>query len=124
MNTREAAVTGGFYPKNKSELEEQLNSFLKELGSGKKSRCIVAPHAGYIYSGGIAAHSFNALQEAETFVVLSPNHTGLGEVISVSDASHWETPLGKVVVDAELRTALLEKIGVFPTIVTALLPLA
>ena len=112
MNVRESAVNGMFYPKQKQALERQISGFLKGLDSGgKKSAAIIAPHAGYTYSGKTAAIAFSELKKAETFVILGPNHTGLGKQISVSDADYWETPLGKIQVDSELRKKLLEGLG-------------
>jgi hypothetical protein len=112
MIVREAAVAGGFYPKEEAQLIKRLGSFFKGASKEKKSCCVIAPHAGYIYSGRIAACSFGALRKADTFMVLSPNHTGLGEMISVSDADFWETPLGRVAVDRGLRQVILEKLGI------------
>jgi len=89
-----------------------LKDFFKNLPKEPKSKCVIAPHAGYAYSGQTAAYSFNALQESKTFVILSPSHTGLGQAISVSDAAEWETPLGKVPIDSALREKLLQKLGI------------
>ena len=112
MSIREAAVAGSFYPGEREKLLAQLRGFFKGLAKDAGSSCVVAPHAGYIYSGKTAAYSFNAWGTADTFVILSPNHTGLGEIISVSDADCWETPLGKIAVDASLRETLLKKLGI------------
>jgi len=112
METREAAVAGSFYPRDKKQLEKMLCGFFKGLREEKKSGCIVSPHAGYVYSGGIAALAFNSLQETDCFVVLGPNHTGLGEPISVSDAGEWETPLGRVPVAGAEREKLLGALGI------------
>ena len=70
---------------------------------------LVAPHAGYVYSGRTAAAGYSVLAEdglPETFVILGPNHTGLGAAFSVSNAKYWETPLGSVEVDRELALAI------------------
>lgn len=112
MKTREAAVAGSFYPGSREALQEKLESLFEDLPKHEKAECVVAPHAGYDYSGKTAAHSFKALRESRTFVLLGPSHTGLGEPISVSDADFWETPLGKVPVDAKIRTTLLEKLEI------------
>ena len=112
METREAAVAGSFYPRDKKLLEKTLCGFFKGKREEKKSDCIVSPHAGYIYSGGIAALAFSSLQEADCFIVMSPNHTGLGEPISVSSADEWETPLGKIPVAAAEREKLLGALGI------------
>lgn len=108
-NTRSAAVAGMFYPAKKQALERQLNSLFKNIKGTEKSNAIIAPHAGYEYSGRIAALAFNCLEEAKTFVILGPNHTGMGAQISISTAGAWETPLGIVPVDKELRENLISQ---------------
>ena len=99
---RKPAVAGAFYPAEKGECERMLSAFKK--GAGKptvKSRSIVAPHAGWVYSGATAMRSFLALEKADTFVVLSPNHAGRGSAVSTS-AEDWATPLGVCKVDSAL----------------------
>jgi len=96
MATRQPAVAGMFYPDEKQALIKQLESLFKGIPKQEKARIVVAPHAGYDYSGRTAAYSHEALQENKTFVILGPSHTGLGPKISVSGASEWETPLGTV----------------------------
>jgi len=112
MATRMPAVAGVFYPEEEEKLSQQIEGFFKGIPKQKKTRCVVAPHAGYDYSGKTAAYSFNALQESKTFVILGPSHTGLGAEISVSDADSWKTPLGEVGVDVSLREKLLKKLGI------------
>lgn len=112
MEPREPVVAGAFYPKEKEKLWQQLQQFFKGLPAQKKTNCIIAPHAGYVYSGKTAAFAFNALQENRCFAILSPNHTGFGPAISISDAEEWETPLGRMQVDSKLREKLLAKLGI------------
>ena len=112
MNEREPAVAGAFYPRQKEILEKQLNGFFKGLKPGEKSSAVIAPHAGYEYSGKTAAIAFSALQKAETIAVLGPNHTGIGTHISVSNSDFWQTPLGKIQVNAGAREKLLQILGI------------
>lgn len=78
----------------------------------KSSERIIAgivPHAGYAYSGPCAAHLYSGIPKGtKTAVILGPNHTGLGSGISVSDADFWQTPLGKIELDAGLRSKILD----------------
>ncbi|WP_456420238.1 MEMO1 family protein [Methanocaldococcus infernus] len=111
---RYPAVAGLFYPSNPEELLEMIeNCYLHELGPKKLPSIgsysilgLVCPHAGYIYSGPIQAHSYLALSkhadpsEEITAVILGPNHTGLGSGVSVS-ADIWRTPLGDMEPDKE-----------------------
>jgi AmmeMemoRadiSam system protein B len=105
--TRQPAVAGMFYERT----ESALKSHLKELFSGTdkkegKSRIVVSPHAGYVYSGKTAAHAIASLREADKFIVLGPNHTGMGMEFSIMDSGSWETPLGKCDIDAKLAGKL------------------
>ncbi|MDR0900450.1 MAG: AmmeMemoRadiSam system protein B [Methanobrevibacter sp.] len=70
----------------------------------------IIPHAGYVYSGSIAAHAYYKLVETgfpKTFIILCPNHTGLGTGISIYDKGSWETPLGTVDIDEEFANSLI-----------------
>ena len=71
----------------------------------------VVPHAGYMYSGPVAAHAYYRMAAegpAETYVIAGPNHTGLGTLVSAYPGGVWVTPLGEVEVDAELARAIAE----------------
>ncbi len=112
MVVREPSVAGSFYPAQKKQLEKQLESLFENVSKQEKTKCVIVPHAGYIYSGKTAAYSFKALQESKTFVILSPSHTGIGPEVSISDADEWKTPLGNVPIDTELREKLLAKLEI------------
>ena len=106
MKMRTCAVAGMFYPNDPSHLEQLLESFFAATRPGiMNSRGIVSPHAGYIYSGQVAAHSFAAIEPSftGTFVIIGPSHRGY--LTSVS-AIPWETPLGVVDPDSEFIDAL------------------
>ncbi len=112
MAEREPSAAGAYYPAQKEQIEKQLEKLFGGIPKQEKSKCVVAPHAGYDYSGKTAAYSFKALQESKTFVILSPNHTGLGSPVSVSNATQWKTPLGSVQVDVKFREKLLAKLEI------------
>ncbi len=67
---------------------------------------VVSPHAGYMYSGKTAAHAIASLRHAKRFIILGPNHTGLGSEFSIMGSGSWMTPLGDVRVDRELADKL------------------
>ncbi len=108
---RHEAVAGSFYQSSKADLERFINDALGKAAIdrpiSKKAVSFVAPHAGYTYSGFVAAHTYAALslsvkaRSIDTFVVIGPNHTGYGTPISIS-AEDWRTPLGIVKNDREL----------------------
>ncbi|MFH1240544.1 MAG: AmmeMemoRadiSam system protein B [Candidatus Diapherotrites archaeon] len=112
MTSRETVVAGQFYPSNKDELLKEINTFFaKTKKSDFKSKVIIVPHAGYVYSGQVAASGFKALKKKKTYVLLGPNHTGLGSGISISNSDFWETPLGQVKVNVELSRIIADEIG-------------
>ncbi|AAD35181.1 hypothetical protein THMA_0083 [Thermotoga maritima MSB8] len=111
---RKPAVAGLFYPSRRDELIEQIRMcFLdKRIGPGKLPGPVetklqnpiglVSPHAGYIYSGPVAAWGFlEAVKfgEPSVVVIIGPNHTGLGRPVGVWPEGEWETPLGTVPVN-------------------------
>ena len=112
---REPAVANAFYTGNKARLKSQVDEFLGRVeifdDSVGNALSYVAPHAGYKYSGQVAAFTYKALSmkkgldKIDTFVVIGPNHTGIGYPISVS-AADWNTPMGLVGNDLELSKEL------------------
>ncbi|MCA9819473.1 MAG: MEMO1 family protein [Nitrosarchaeum sp.] len=112
MQIRTPAVAGMFYPEESNELKKSIHRmFLHKLGPGKippsdvKKRIygVICPHAGYMYSGPIAAQSFYSISsEAEKlFVIIGPNHWGIGSNVATMKDGGWETPLGTVQIDSD-----------------------
>jgi MEMO1 family protein len=112
LPVRKPAVAGSFYPRVKSELQQLIrDSYLHDLGPGKlpparqtsaKIVSVVVPHAGYVYSGPVAAHGFlhvSSLPDPDLIIVVAPNHYGVGSGVSAYDSGTWETPLGSMKVD-------------------------
>lgn len=125
MRIRLPYHAGAFYPAKKEALLEEIRrSFLSPLGPGRLpeehinkrlSYGFLVPHAGYMYSGPIAAHAyFHMARERppETIVLVGPNHTGLGAAVSVFPSGAWRTPLGDVEVDEEAVKMLISYSGV------------
>lgn len=117
---REPAVAGEFYAGDTDALEAQLrDSFTHEVGPGPlvehdadppRPLALVAPHAGYPYSGPVAAHAYATLARPdtpETAVVFGPNHRRVGDPVAVAPHDRWRTPLGEVRIDRELATAVV-----------------
>jgi len=112
-------VSGQFYDGNKANLEQNIKEyFLDERGPGKLTETnqvkknvkgLVVPHAGYMYSGAIAANSYHYLSKngfADTFIILGPNHTGMGSGVSIMTEGSWNTPLGTVPINKTLAKKL------------------
>lgn len=122
MKLRRAQVAGSFYSGTKAALTSEIQScFSHRLGPGRfpvlaqigerKLVGLVCPHAGYMYSGPVAAKSYFELAsdgKPGTIVIIGPNHTGEGSGVSMMHEGVWETPLGQVEVDKETATAISE----------------
>ena len=115
---RTPAVAGRFYPGRAEELLREIQGYTSsgktpvETGRIAAIGC-VAPHAGYIYSGGVAGAVYSRLEIPEHCVILCPNHTGKGRPLAVMANTRWQTPLGEVAADADLSARLL---GRFPAL--------
>ncbi len=107
---RAPAVSGQFYPRSKNDLLREVSRCFTGIPQTKRAVIgAVVPHAGYIYSGRTAAHVYASLPDADTFVMLGPNHTGYGSPVSVSSET-WSTPMGEVDADIEFIRALPKRI--------------
>ncbi|MFQ6025259.1 MAG: AmmeMemoRadiSam system protein B [Nitrosopumilaceae archaeon] len=117
MQVRTPAVAGMFYPKEKNELKAAIHDcFLHSFGPGKlppsesaqKIYGVICPHAGYMYSGPVAAHSYYAVssEKYELAIIIGPNHWGVGCGVAAMKEGQWETPLGNVEVDPESSVEL------------------
>ena len=111
---RTPAVAGRFYPGRAEELLRDIRQYTSPVGTPVKTGRIaaigcVAPHAGYIYSGGVAGAVYSRLEIPARCVILCPNHTGKGRPLAVMANTTWQTPLGEVAGDAELAARLLRR---------------
>ena len=104
---RRAAVAGSFYPGARERLRAQVEAFRPEGAVPRVAIAAVIPHAGYMYSGRVAAAVYAQISRPDTWVILGPNHTGLGANASIMTSGAWETPLGAMSIDAELAKAIL-----------------
>lgn len=111
---REPAVAGMFYSREKSDLEEELSILFDAAGAVETFPDIfgiVAPHAGYIYSGSTAAKAYKALEgrDFKTVIIISPSHREYFQGVSIFDGDAYSTPLGKLDVDEEMREKMLSQ---------------
>jgi len=108
---RKAGVAGSFYSGNKETLERDVAFFLEispPVEIVTKISGLIAPHAGYMYSGGVAARAYRQVvdRDFDLVVVVSPSHKTYFEEISVFNGSAYSTPLGDVQVDQEMAYKL------------------
>lgn len=112
MNVRYPAVAGSFYESNPARLSAQVDAcFAANPAPTAKERFIgaVVPHAGLMYSGHVAAAFYRLAELPKRFIILCPNHTGLGHFAAINREGTWRTPLGEVAIDTKLADALMAK---------------
>jgi MEMO1 family protein len=121
LTKRTPAVAGSFYPDNSRELRVLVDKSFKNqiFGPGKappsnsKRRIygIVSPHAGYVYSGAVAANGFYEISsiDFQNVIMVGPNHYGIGSFVAGMKEGEWETPLGDVEVNSQLAEEIAEK---------------
>jgi len=105
------AVAGTFYPANPQQLHQMLDQYLNDAETGGKvPKAIIAPHAGYIYSGPVAASAYARLKKAHDritrVVIIGPSHRVAFSGLAVSQAQSFITPLGFIPVDQEAVAAI------------------
>lgn len=112
------AAGRGFYSSDPDELRRQIVGFLDAAKPPKvegRPIAYIVPHAGYVFSGGVAAHAYKTLEgwSFGTVVIIGPSHHFPVAGAALSSADVWRTPLGDVPVDRRLRDALAEQGGPF-----------
>lgn len=109
---REPAVAGSFYPANPNALNRMMLEFLQQAEPGHKApKAIIAPHAGYIYSGPVAASAYARLKPVRDtisrVVLLGPSHRVYFKGLAVSGVDTFTTPLGQIEIDKLAIESLL-----------------
>ncbi|MCS7117507.1 MAG: AmmeMemoRadiSam system protein B [Thaumarchaeota archaeon] len=124
---RRPAVASFFYAGTRQSLLEEVRScFLSPHGPGElpekpkphgdPTPVLISPHAGYVYSGPVAAHGYLELSKRRrpgTVIVVGPNHYGIGTDVSLYPGGYWSTPLGDIELDKELIGRLASASDVF-----------
>jgi AmmeMemoRadiSam system protein B len=105
---RPPAVAGTFYEGRPERLERDVRSLLPPDVPKARAFGAIVPHAGYVYSGGVAGAVYARLEVPPAVVVLCPNHTGRGAPAALDPSEVWRTPLGDVPVHARLSARLRE----------------
>ncbi len=113
-NIKQPNVSGQFYSANPGRLAAHIDHFFSQADispTDKDVLILIAPHAGYVYSGGVAAYGYKALSRKpyRTIVVLSPSHQYPFDGVSIWKDGAFRTPLGDIPVDGDFATKLLEQ---------------
>ncbi len=118
-NTRYPFISGSFYPKDKSELNQMIDGFLAKVPPLEKPEgeivALIVPHAGYIYSGQTAAYGYKLIEgtDFDTVILLGVYHKAMFDGASIWRSGEWETPLGNVPVDTGIAEAIFKENKLF-----------
>lgn len=107
MERRNPAVAGMFYPGTEQALSAELDRLIPEKSAKRKAIGIVSPHAGYIYSGGVAGELVSSVAIPKKIILIGPNHTGFGIKGSIMTEGCWTLPNGTVTIDASLAKKIV-----------------
>lgn len=115
QKVRKPVFAGSFYPADKHQLEKKIDGYLKEAETkSEKNQTqifgIISPHAGYEYSGQVAAYGYNQLKgkDFKTVIIIGPSHQVPFKGISIYPSGSWETPLGNVRIDRKIAQYLMD----------------
>ena len=103
-----------FYSADTEELIQQLNSYKQHLGDNYKSKAIIVPHAGYIFSGHCAMSAYQRLQPSENIFIFAPSHHCIFDNIALPKYTYFSTPFGSIEVNNRIIKEINEK---FPSII-------
>lgn len=103
---RHPAVAGQFYTGSAEGLKRELAALIPATEDKRRVTGIMAPHAGYVYSGAVAGKLYAAIEIPSRVLIIGPNHHGAGAPAALYPAGEWHTPLGPVPIDARLNDLL------------------
>jgi AmmeMemoRadiSam system protein B len=107
---RQPAVAGQFYAGTSEQLLSDLAALLPKLPGTRTVTGIIAPHAGYVYSGAIAGAAYASINMPATVLILGPNHHGVGANTALYPDGEWLTPLGPIQINSRLNDLLSQNI--------------
>ena len=109
---RSPAVAGQFYYGTAQKLTSQVEQYIDKNARKERAFGIVAPHAGLLYSGAVAGAVYSSIEFPETFILIGPNHTGLGSQISLMESGEWEIPTGTLPVDEKISHRIAKHVPI------------
>ncbi|MEW6109430.1 MAG: AmmeMemoRadiSam system protein B [Nitrospirota bacterium] len=111
MMKRAPSVAGQFYQSSDFRLNQQVEQYIDKNASKEEAVGILVPHAGLIYSGAVAGAVYSSIKFPKTFLMLGPNHTGIGPKISLMDSGEWDIPTGTFEIDRRLASRIALNTG-------------
>jgi MEMO1 family protein len=107
--TRDPAVAGQFYSGSEKALRDDIRSYVDMSQDKVDAIGVLSPHAGYACSGPVAGKVLSSIKPKPTYIIIGPNHTGLGFPFSITASDSWKTPLGEIKIDSALASAIKAK---------------
>jgi len=104
---RQPQVAGQFYSSSRQGLKNQIEALIDKQAQKIDVIACMLPHAGYIYSGGVAGQTVSRINIKNKIILLGPNHTGYGTRYSIMPEGIWQTPLGEISIDSHLAGEIL-----------------
>lgn len=102
-------MAGRFYSGSATALRDEVESFMHPSVKKVSAKAIIAPHAGYIFSGSVAGLVYSSIEPPDTFILLGPNHTGLGNAVAVMSEGRWDVPGATLEVDSKLAGSIIKR---------------
>ena len=106
---RQPAVANQFYPGREKDLKEDIAGRIAEGQEREKVLALVAPHAGYVYSGNVAGTVYSKAEITDDVIVMGPNHHGIGDPFAVMKNGEWKMPGGNISINEKLAGLLVEE---------------
>lgn len=107
---RQPAVAGQFYHGTASKLKKQVEEYIIADSVKEKVIGAICPHAGLMYSGSVAGAVYSSIQFPQTFILIGPNHTGIGANVSIMASGQWDMPTGAFSIDEDLSRRIISKV--------------
>ncbi len=107
---RSPAVAGQFYQGSPALLRRQVSEYVLEGVAKETVIAIMAPHAGLMYSGHVAGAVYSSIVFPKTFVLIGPNHTGIGASVAIMTSGEWIIPTATFAVDETLSKEIVAKV--------------
>jgi len=108
---RQPYVAGYFYPADPEKLKSMIRDKVDLKAQKNKAKCVISPHAGYIYSGRVAGLVYSTTVLPENYVLLGPSHVYMNSRIAMMKRGNWQTPLGIASINQDLADLISENVA-------------
>ncbi|NIO17305.1 MAG: AmmeMemoRadiSam system protein B [Deltaproteobacteria bacterium] len=109
---RKPYVAGQFYPSDPGQLQKELDRLCPQVTEKEDAIALISPHAGYVYSGGVAGSLYAGVRLHDTCIILCPNHSGMGEKCAIMSRGSWTIPFGEIAINEHLADLIKNNSGI------------